>query len=204
MFFEKVRTVDVTNDELITFKDFILDAIKEDPKEFIEANNYRGSEHFSRDESIFVNNEWRRIGTFPAVFFGFKFKKVKNCNNNSNFDFVKRVFNLTDISEVAIILISKGVNDGMLVTPHIDIIEREYCLNFPVWNFENSHTLFYKRIDFTRNSKIFLPTEIELEHEVQYEPKTVYKINTQVPHSIRLNDPSLTEPRIVLSYAISN
>ncbi len=199
MFFEKVRTVDVTNDELTIFKDFILDVVKKESNVLDRADEQRGSQYFTPEEMNFTKTEWAKIGFSPASFYGFSISKIKNYQTNSKLDFIKRAFNVSEIGPVSVILIS----NGMLVTPHIDVIAREYCWNFPIWNYENSRTLFYKRIDYSRDTKIFLPTEIELEHEVHYEPNTIYKINTQIPHSIRLNDPSITEPRIMLSYPLS-
>lgn len=207
MFFEKIKSVDVSQTELVEFKAAILAVISDTSqnKKFKEVDTYRRNEHFSQEEAIVANRKWRQEGIIIAEFFGFKMHKVDNYLTDYRFDFIKRVFDITDIAQVAVTFISNGsTNKGTLIGPHVDVIERAFCLNFPICNYEASHTLFYKRTNFDRNTKLFWPSEIEIEHEVQYEPNTIYKINTQIPHSVRLTRTNMAEPRIVLSYAITD
>ena len=182
---------DLSDDEIKNFAEAALAIYRENGAKTRQDNEYRIKNGYMTPDLLEVFDSYTQAGVKLAKFTSIPLEQIPDWER---FTFVKQVFPYVNAMEVRILF----MDSGKLVTPHVDQATRKYVLNFPIQHFEDSRTNFYKAlVDVKR--MVFRAEEIELAHSFQYKPKTLYILDTHVPHAIELGE---NEPRIMLSYTI--
>ena len=86
-----------------------------------------------------------------------------------------------DIDRISI----QALTNGNYLIPHIDLGNRNIKVkNFPIYNFENSESIFYTVKDNSIQSSIFTFDELEEVARFKYTPNFVHEFDASIPHSV--------------------
>lgn len=149
-----------------------LDALFEERYQKI----YKGTIGDGRRQYVY---DWYRDNNFKiGKFYTFD----KSFINDGTFnDILLKIFGNINLNLISI----QALTGGNYLIPHIDLGNRNVIVkNYPVFNYELSQSIFFKKKENVPNYAIFTFEEIEEIARFKYTPNHVHEFDASIPHSV--------------------
>ena len=122
------------------------------------------------------NNNGYKIGKF------YTFTKNSLIEDRVFNSLLIKIFGDVDLNTINI----QALTGGNYLLPHVDLGNRNSVVkNFPIYNFENSESIFFKFKPTTNiNYPAFTFDELEEVARFKYTPNFVHEFDASIPHSV--------------------